>query len=345
MATPTLFDTRTMLGALDTMLPQYSFLLDTFFNEVNYSMTEYVDIDIYKNKRKMAPFVSYMSEGRVLSREGFKTYTFKPPYIKPKMPTSVADLLKRQMGDNIYSNRSMAQRMATLMVRDLADMEGQISRREEWMAAQALTTGKVQVTGDGVNVLIDFLWTASHSKVHTDCTGGGGWNGGSADPLQDLDDWQLLIAQDSGQTADICILGKTAWADFISNAKVIAEMDKWRLTGTAFNRTNQRTGAIFQGIARGKEIWTYNEWYIDDNGVEQPMVPDKQVIMGARSARCSRNYGAIMDLSAGPGGASMRIFPKSWEEQDPSVRYVMLQSSPLPAVHEVDAFVRALIRS
>lgn len=338
MATFSLYDTRHLMTVLETKKQPYSFLLDTFFTETDVSMTEYIDIDIVKQKRKLAPFVSPMSQGKVSVREGYTTHVFKPAYVKPKRVSSVANLLKRLPGENPYAMTGIAERAAQLMVRDLSEMDIEITRREEWMAAQALTTGKVVVIGEGVNAEVDFLFSNTHKLAATDCIGAGGWAGGSADPLTDLDNWQLLIAQDSGLTADIVIMGKTAWRTFIANTDVIAELNRFRPSGTEFVRTNERTGAIFQGVVRGKEVYTYNEWAEDSSGVEQPLIADDKIVMGSRMARCVRHYGAIQDLSA-PSGLPVRVFAKSWEEEDPSVRYVMLQSAPLPVPHEVDAFV------
>jgi hypothetical protein len=32
----------------------------------------------------------------------------------------------------------------------------------------------------------------------------------------------------------------------------------------------------------GLEIYTYDEWYLDDDGNEQPMIPEKTVLIGSR---------------------------------------------------------------
>ena len=54
-----IFDTRTMLEAVEQMPSARRFLLNTFFNGGNpvTFATKTVDIDIIKGKRKMAPFV------------------------------------------------------------------------------------------------------------------------------------------------------------------------------------------------------------------------------------------------------------------------------------------------
>ena len=72
------------------------------------------------------------------------------------------------------------------------------------------------------------------------------------------------------------------------------------------------------------------------------MIPDKKIVMVARGAMAIRHYGVIYDLAA-PGGAKLRVFPKTYEEDNPSVRYLLVQSAPLPFFHEVDAFAFAQV--
>ncbi|PCJ51688.1 MAG: capsid protein, partial [Planctomycetota bacterium] len=69
---------------------------------------------------------------------------------------------------------------------------------------------------------------------------------------------------------------------------------------------------------------------------EQPMIPEDTLILGADNARTARHYGAIHDLDA---TAAVQYFPKSWTQEDPSVRFVMLQSAPLVIPHQIDAFM------
>ena len=86
------------------------------------------------------------------------------------------------------------------------------------------------------------------------------------------------------------------------------------------------------------ELEGYDEWYLDDNGDEQPMMPVDKILLGSTRTRNARLYGAIQDLDAGADFAVSR-YPKSWTEKDPSMRFVMLQSAPLVALLQPDAFM------
>ena len=70
------------------------------------------------------------------------------------------------------------------------------------------------------------------------------------------------------------------------------------------------------------------------------MIPLNKVWIGSTNAKNTRLYGAIKDLKA---LAAMPRFAKSWEEEDPSARYLMMQSAPLVALNQPDAFVSAVV--
>ena len=89
-----LFDSRTMMAALEQAKPPRTFLLDTFFSGAPRTFdTEAVDIDIIKGKRRLAPFVNPRHEGKIVEKRGFKTRSYKPAYVKPKMVTTAEDIL------------------------------------------------------------------------------------------------------------------------------------------------------------------------------------------------------------------------------------------------------------
>jgi len=55
-----------------------------------------------------------------------------------------------------------------------------------------------------------------------------------------------------------------------------------------------------------------------------------------------RCFGAIKDEEA--GFQALPYFPKSWLEKDPAVRYLLMQSAPLPVPYRVNASFCATVR-
>lgn len=346
-----LFSTRKMLTALEQRKPPRTFFLSTFFRGApNVSDTQYIDIDIWKGKRRLAPFINPRLEGKAIEKIGFKTYTYEPPYIKPKMVTTAEDLLNRPMGANIYAgNATSGVRAAMEVGKNLAELEDMIIRREEWMAAQILTTGKVVVVGDGVDDEIDFLYEATHLPTLLSTAK---WDAPTtALPINDLRTWKRLISQDSGVVPTDVIMGSTALELFLACDQIIGStggrrglFDLLRVNMGQIDPTSLENGVTYYGrlTELGLDVWTYDEWYVDefDNDAERAMMPVTKVLMGSRNARAEMNYGAIRDVRA---MASVPRYPTSWVTDDPAARFVMIQSAPLPCLHQVDAFLCATV--
>lgn len=343
-----LFETRTMLESLEQMKPPRTFLLDTFFSTVNVSTTKHIDIDIIKGKRRMAPFVNPRLQGKVVEKRGRISRTYTPPYVKPKMVTTADDILEREPGKHIYEgNMSPAQMAAVEVGKNLVELDELITRREEWMAAQVLTTGKVVVVGEGVEDEIDFLMEPSHLPA---LLGTAKWTDHTnARPLQNLKTWKRLVAKDSGINPTEALMGLDALDNFLQCEEVIGTtgggknlFDMRRINIGQIDPRILPNGVIYYGYLTelGLDIWTYEDWFVDeyDNDKEKPMMPANKVVLGSPNAYTRRQYGAIQDLKA---TAAVRRFPKSWEEEDPSARMIMLQSAPLPCMHQVDAFLCA----
>lgn len=345
-----LFTSRTMIQALASAKPPRTWFLDTFFRGSPRTFnTEAVDIDIIKGKRRLAPFVNPRREGKIVERSGFSTRSYKPAYIKPKMVTTAEDFLKRDFGADIYMpNSGPAQKAAEQVGRDLAYLLEQIVRREEWMAAMSLTTGHCLVIGEGINDDVDFLMSASHLPV---LAGTARWSDhANATPLDDLKTWKRLIAKDSGISPTIALMGLDALDNFLKCEQIIGTTGGGK---NVFNMINVQMGRIdpqllpngvtYYGTLQetGLEIYTYEEWYIDDDSdIEMPMMSSNKVFLGSPAARTEKLYGAIRDLKA---IAAVARFPKSWEVEDPSARFIMLQSAPLMVPVEVDAFLCATV--
>jgi hypothetical protein len=54
-------------------------------------------------------------------------------------------------------------------------------------------------------------------------------------------------------------------------------------------------GAVFKGRWGQYDLWLYNDWYVDDNNVEQPMLPDGSLIISGPDLQGTRAFGQIID--------------------------------------------------
>jgi len=331
------FDYRTMLDVLELIPQPKTFLRDMFFPRTEFHETAKVDIDVVKGKRKMAPFVHPELPGTTMKREGFRTDTFEPPYIKPTRPITPGMLLKRQPGEMIYkAEKSHEERLAEMIGKDLADMLIYIVRREEWMARCALLDAKVRVIGEGVDSTIDFMREPSHTFALTLTDK---WTDPSSDPVGDVRDWKLMIAQDSGLVPNVAVVGSDVAKAIMKNAAVLDSLDTRRVELGQIKPQDLPNGASYIGTLESVDFYSYAEWFVDDDGNENPMVPVDKMIMGSTNARCTRHYGVIQDMEAMKAfSAAVDYFPSIFETKNPSRMHVMLQSAPILVPHEVDAF-------
>lgn len=344
MASISLLNTRTMLEALEELRTPNTFLLRKFFSAQRECTTKAVDIDIYKGKRRVAAYVNRRAQGQVIDRAGYSTYTYEPPYVKPKMVTTVEDLLVRQPGEIVYSgNQNSASRAAIQLGKDLAELDAIITRAEELQAMQALFDGAVQVLDkDGEEVVadIDFQRSDSHTIDLTE-TGEVTWDESGATPLEDIRTWKRLIAKDAGIGADIAILGSSVADEFLKNEDVRQKLDNRRMEFGNLIMEAQELGVTLLGVIEGVAYYAYDEWYVDPaTGTETELVPAKKVLLGSTKARCERVYGVIEDAE---GVFAVPRFPKTWTENDPSVRLLQLHSAPLVVPVQVDGFVVATV--
>jgi hypothetical protein len=285
----------------------------------------------------MAAFVAPVVEGKVVAADGYTTSTFKPAYIKEKMALTPQDLLIRDPGKTIYGPQDSGEsRIQKKVARYLKIMMNRIIRREEWMAAQALTTGAVLVEGDGVKRTVDFGMLNTHKVIlaNNDL-----WSNALSDPIGRLNTWGTLILDDSGLTMDKVVMSLTAWRAFINHAKVKEVLENRRMVIGDVKPEMMNNGAqkVCDWYDPMCEIWVYQGKYIDGNGARQSLIPAGGVLCGSSGAQTKRAYACIQDMEA--GNAVLQYFADSWAVKDPSVQWVRLQSAPLPIPTQIDGFL------
>lgn len=330
-----LYSTRTMLEAIKKAKPVRTFLRDTFFPITETFVTEQVDVDYKKGKRKMAPFVAPRIGGVVMDRDGFETKSYKPAKIAPERIMTHEDINKRGMGENLYSTRTPEERAKELLANDMIELDDYITRREEWMCREVLFTGKVVMSGEGFEQQIDFDF--SNKSV---LTGDALWNDPDSDPIMKLREIRLSIIKESGKAPNIAVLASDAAEAFLKHPKVQAYFDKKNISMGVIEPSIKDDAITFlcKIPYLGMEIYSYDEWYLDDAGNEQPMVPAGNVLV-ASTGMNKRLYGAVTQIESEQFVTieGERI-PKSWVDKDNEVRKLRITSRPLPTPDDVDGW-------
>jgi len=335
-----IYRTQSMLAAINKMMPIRTFFRDTFFPGIQTFTTEDVLLDFKKGKRKMAPFVAPRVGGVTMDRQGYRTDKYTAPKIAPQRQLTVDDLVIRGMGENLFSPRTPADRQAELLGRDINELDEMITRREEWMIRELLFNGKITMNGyidtannKTIDQTLDYEFTNKEILTGTHL-----WSESTSTKLDDLKRWRKEVIRKSGHAPTMAIFGDDAFEQFLADPDVSEKLKQFNSTLIQINPTVKDDALTYIGrIAElGLDIFTYNDWYLDDDGNEFPFVPADQVLL-ARPNMGEVLYGAVTQLEQGQFVTieGSRV-PKSWADEDNDVRMIRISSRPVPKPEDID---------
>ncbi|MFC4699385.1 major capsid protein [Glaciecola siphonariae] len=332
--------TSTMLEVVRTVGKFEPFLLNVFFPNVITSPDESIHFDSISEDVIMAPFVAPVVAGKVHKERGGKLMSFKPAYLKPKHAVKPSKNLQRRPGESYLGDLTPAQRKNAAIADYLMRQDKAITYREEWMAAQAVLTGSVTVKGeDYPEQVVDFERSAANNIA---LTGAAKWDSvdkATYDPTDDLTEW----ANNASGAINLIIMGKAAWANFSSFQSVKDKLDTRRGSSSTMETATRDLGMVtsYKGFFGDVEVWVYTGQSTDpETGTKSYYLPENVIILGNSGYQGVRAYGAIQDVRANDEGiVATSRWPKNWQQEDPSVEYIMTQSAPLMVTPDPDAFV------
>ena len=342
-----IYQPRYLAEVVRSAPPVHTFLRDTFFTNVKTFTTEEVDIDIVKGDREMAAFVHPKLGAETMAEEGYETKSYKPPMVNPDLVTTAENHMNRAPGETIYSERTPAQRAAEQLVREYQRLDDSISRREEWMCAQALTTGAIQIVGKGVNEEIDFGFT---NKVVL--TGTEQWGQSGADILGMLDDWVDMVYTNGFANVDRIICGRQALKLLKNDKGILEKMDNRRYQAGEFNARDLPNGVRYHGYLTdsGLEIYSYKEVYVDRlTDPAHPticrMIPDNAIMMISPDVNFMRAYGLCSYYNDAKQLVTVETprLLNSYIGHKPERRILEAFARPLPIPDKVDSWLVATV--
>jgi major capsid protein E len=114
-----IYDVAPLVEVVRNLKLPSQFLLKTFFPTIIEYATREFAIDVDAGKRRLAPFVSPLVQGRPVESRGISTSLFALAYIKDKRGLDPFRPVQRVIGEHIGGGLSATEReMANLSVRD-----------------------------------------------------------------------------------------------------------------------------------------------------------------------------------------------------------------------------------
>lgn len=306
MATPLIYRTATMLAAVQAMPSRRTFLRDRYFPTVDANdifPTEEVLVEYKDGIKKMAPCVMPRKGGIAVEREGYKTFSFKPPYIAPERPLTIDDLNKKGFGEQLFSGVTPQQRQAQILNNDLKEFDEMISAREEYMAAQCMINNGYVLkhyadkygSSDFEEFEIRFYDESANPAKYTPANK---WNEATADIYGDISAMVFMLTQ-KGLPASELVMARGVAQVILNDAKMQKYLDnKGMLLGT-IEPLQLPDGAACLGVlnvdGHQVKLITYDETYESEAGRIEPYIPAGTVIL-TNPAAGRGLYGAVTQL-------------------------------------------------
>lgn len=345
MANEVIFDPRTMLEAVRIMKPRTTFFRTFFMRNVRTSPQKTVQVDTKRGGASLAPIVNEIVGGKTTSLPGYKSDVLKTPLVAPDKVITAEDLSVRLPGENPYSTLTTQDRDAALVAEILEELDGEITRREEWMCAKALVDGKISYKSDDTQYEVDFNF---QNKIVL--AAGDLWSDSNSNPIEEIESWQdEFILKYGYQKGDI-LVGAVDAINALWFHPVIKDLLK-NYRGQFVNVAPKITapGVTYVGTIDylGIDVYKYAETYLDDvDGIVKPYIPSGQVVLLSSGANYEMAYGAV-DLADENGEVIRAVqaarVPDTWVEKRPIRRIVNLSSRPLPIPREIDSWVSAKV--
>ncbi|SNY93417.1 Phage major capsid protein E [Cohaesibacter sp. ES.047] len=334
-----LFTLHELISVIDTIIVPKTHFLDKYFKVEHRSDKPkiYFD-DVFKGQVTLAPFVIPTSAGRPQSREGFEVKSFAPAYLKPIDNIRPSDAQTRLAGEPFGGVMSAMDRMEQAALQVLARQKLQITGRWEWLAQMALINSQVTIVGDDYpSKLVDFGRNANNTIVVTEPTEK--WSDVDHDIKSDLENWSSAGAAQCGSPLTDVYMTNDIWRVFKKNNSIKEELDTTIrnvstivTSPTADDPTNPVT---FKGMVGEFYIYVHNGTYRDplDNQTKRYLAADEVLMVapvgatGTEGVYGVRGFGMIEDKKAGL--QALPIFPRVYEQDNPSMDVAMTQSAPL----------------
>lgn len=342
-----LYDTLTMLTAIQQMQPVTTFLRDRYAPtnpQQDIFSTKKVIVDYRKGTQKLAPVVAPRRGGITVTRDSFKTTEWEPPKVAPQRPLFSDDLQQRGFGEAFMSGLTPEQREGALLGQDLIELDEMTSRREEFMVAQMLC-------GNGYTLRqyadeyggkkyeefkISFFEGNTNSAVYAPAKK---WNADGAAIYADLGKMVDMRTKDGQASSDLLLDPESA--DVLINDTGIQKLlDIRRLT--VGDLTPQDSTTLPEGVAvygtlsvhgHMLTIYSYSGSYTDESTKESKQFLPRGTCVVTAPASLHTMYGAVTQIEDDGHFhtyAGSRV-PKVLINKSDDIRTLRLTSCPLVA--------------
>lgn len=336
-----IFKTPYLLTAVNNVLPPKSFLKDRYFPTnatTDLFATDDVLVEYKDGNKKVAPFVAPRQKGITILRSGSYMERYTPPLVAPRRVLTIDVLKQRGFGEALLSNLTPEDREATFLMQDMDEMSQMITRREELMAAEILTTNKCvmkhyadDLTKPVEEKVLQFYEGESNPAEYVP---GVKWDAAGARIIDDIYAMIGMLSSRGLPATDLIVASDVA-ATIINDEYIQKLLDLNNYNIGAYSPVELPDGVgrliTLNVYGRNITIYTYDETYENEAGEIVPIMPSGTVVLTAPAAGRGM-YGAVTQLEQEDMRYHTRKgtrIPKYLADPVADVRTLTLSSAPL----------------
>lgn len=337
-----LYDVSKQIKAIEQAPKVHTFLYDTFVQNEGAVDAEDARFDYMKGNVEMAPFVVPNVGGKEMAREKFETRGITFPTIAPERTVDYMQYAQqRSFGEDIGGSLSPEERLRRLQARDLAYLRQAIQMRREWMTAQVIFEGRLDILEylEG-GVAVQATRAADYDFTNK-FTPASKWSEAGSDPVNDLLHMADMVHEGQG-AAQIAVFGTDVRACLTSNEQVRKMLDNRNAYYGQIEPGKMHNSLQYVGtLSNGMELYCYTGSYRESlNKAAKTFVPAGKIMMGsAKMLRCMHGPVAQVEKEGdNPKVYTKEEVPFRYSKSGGSAVMQRLTSRPMILPYNVDGW-------
>lgn len=335
-----------LTAAVQLKKPIVPFIKDTLFKNQKISTTNTIGYEKVTDANGIARLVAQGDPAYNVKKGTRSAVYFGIPSSKEKMSFTIKEYsdykLFGQGAINAGATNPAVSAFEQFVLNNVDELKTRAIRLQELMCVQALANGKIDMTIDGKQFLVDFGYTSGATgQIQTALTSTAKWSDAASDPYANIRKWSTLISKGTGYKADCLILGENVAEAFVSNAKIKASLDNLNYQAGQLN-SMANANAMFGGnpimmLPGGIQVYEYIQEYTNASGSAASMI-DKDSIVLTSMAGASTIFefykGTIsrFDKTSGNTNQSVEYYSDIIVNEDGSAKTFQLEQMSLPIV-------------
>ena len=268
-----------LLKAYDALKPLSNPFRDLFFPNNSSSDKANIKVDVRKDGKKTALFISPVKNGQPVTREGFLTNDYKMPlYSAQTSVTAEDDAQNRGFGETATGELSVAKAMASIA----DEHDRQLTRREMAMGRDLLINGAIQVqevNPDGSN---GTLWNISYGAITKTVLGvGKKWNEAGVSVIESIDEVIRRIEGRTSKAVRVVMIDPEAAQALRNNAEDLKKLNVENVKLGLIEPKKLAKGLRYIGqiTMSGVEVYEFQDTYVE-GGVSKNFMPAGTALFG-----------------------------------------------------------------